>query len=838
MSEDPFFTKKNQLYLVASTGDRKFLEIGAYADPSKELGLYQKLTVTGERAVTHTMDFGDGSFTFESYYENKNTFSGLYIEGDLEVSNRAFISNVNIGVNDLSSHPFASHVGQDNSSQYFDPLLQIKTYNLGYSNITNGAINSFNIGGGNSIEASGAFNFNLGFNNTISTSGNNSKIFGKNNSTLSTNNTTLVGDSNTLSNNLNSIIVGHQNSLASGYNNTLFGTLNSTKDVNYTSVFGERNDLSGVIQSDIYGDDHIVNSSQDFILLGEGSVVSGVNGIINIGEDNTLNSMFDGITIGNNNSMSNQLNTYSFGSNNSQIFSLNSVLIGRANTAISETGSTIIGSVNTIDSIIDTEVHGSRNTLRSLNDSFIVGSDNSLISGDRSFIFGGNISATNTVNSMIIGLDYDLTGQNENIIDISNSFNSSIKIKQDRIDIKSPGNSLYYNGSSILTMDTLPDLQETGYTKIRDKDLFDTNIITDYDYKKLSKKIELQPFKYVNTETRISNVTLSARELDPTTLVEGKSVYNSKQLVSGGYFVQRTGLSFDGIDFVSNNCALQILFTGQFASGWGIKTKDTNQFLFGTRFGTEYQFPVSGWGPIGNENLSGLMVENIGMLDTIRIYAGTTTGYSSIYTVQTDNSWNHSSDPDIKISYNGSAYFPYILQSGTNLHYRSIDLKSWKVYPGYNTTNSGVFGVYNTFKLQPIRDSYTGHLLAQSLSLNDSFTDSLVHFNSVASYQDKNSLFAVIYGKPAVSPLGNLNWLIVDKYSSGIYYTNKSYDASITPQTGWTLTGYGGYSGRNSAFPEQYIKNIGTKIVTAGNSSGVIGLDHPSLGRVYVPCFL
>lgn len=186
------------------------------------------------------MDFGDGPFTFESYYENKNTFSGLYIEGDLEVSNRAFISNVNIGVNDFDSHIFSSHVGQDNSSKYSDPLIQIKTYNLGYSNTTDGALNSFNIGGGNSIEASGTFNFNLGFNNTISISGDNSKIFGKNNSSSSTSNTTLVGDSNTLSNNLNSIIVGHENSLASGYNNTLFGVLNSIKDASYTSVIGER----------------------------------------------------------------------------------------------------------------------------------------------------------------------------------------------------------------------------------------------------------------------------------------------------------------------------------------------------------------------------------------------------------------------------------------------------------------------------------------------------------------------------------------------------------------------------------------------------------------------
>jgi hypothetical protein len=206
--------------------------------------------------------------------------------------------------------------------------------------------------------------------------------------------------------------------------------------------------------------------------------------------------------------------------------------------------------------------------------------------------------------------------------------------------------------------------------------------------------------------------------------------------------------------------------------------------------------------------------------------------------VQSDNSWNHFSNPNIKISYDGSAFFPYILKSGTNLHYRSIDLKSWNVYPGYNTTNSGVSGVYNTFKLQPIRASYTGHLLKQELSLNDSFTDSLRNFDSVVSYENKNSLFAVVYGKPQATLVGNPNWLIVDKYSSGIYYTNKSYSDSITPQTGWMLTGYGGYSGRNSAFPEEYIKNIGTKIVTAGNSSGVIGLDHPSFGRVYIPCFL
>ena len=828
--DNPLFTKKNKLYLVASTGDRKFLEIGAYSNSPRQLGLYQKITVTGIASQTFTYDFGDGPFSYEETSESKNAFSGLYIEGDLEVSNRILQSSANIGINESSSHLFSSNIGQGNFSSFSDPLLEIQTCNLGFLNRTEESRNSFNIGGNNLI-GSGTYNVNLGFYNESSGSSTNSKIFGKNNINSFARNVSLFGDSNNLLNNLNSIIIGSENSLGSGYNNTLFGVLNSIKDVNYTTVIGERNYLSGVIQSDIYGDDHFVENSQDFILLGEGCVVSGVDGIISIGEDNILNSMFDGITIGNNNLMSNQFNAYSFGSNNSIKDDSSSLLIGRANTVIGQTGSIVIGSLNTINSIYDSEIHGSRNTLEYSTNSFILGSNNTSISGIRNFILGRSISDTKSLDSIIIGLDYTPTGKIQNTIDISNSPSSSIKIKQDRIDIKSPSSSLYYNDSALLTIDTMPILEGTGYTKILDNNLFDTNIISDYNYEKISKKIELQPFKYVNTETRILNITLTARELDPTLTVGGVFAYNSKYLVSGGYFVQRD-LPDGKKDFISNNSAMQILFTGEpFGSGWGIKTKDTDKFLFGNYLGAEDNFPVSGWETIGDQNLSGLIIEN--MLDSIKIDGA---GYSSIYTLQPDNSWNHSYDPNIKIFYSEGAYYPYTLKTNNVSHYRSNDLKTWNIFPGYNTSDL-VYGSYNTFKLQPIYDIYTGNLVKQQLSLNDSFTDSLNNFNSVISYQDQNSLFSVIYGKPAES-LEDLNWLIVDKYSSGIYYKNTSYNSSVTPQTGWILTGYGGYSGRYSAFPEEYIKNIGTKIVTAGNSSGVIALDHPSFGRVYVPCFL
>lgn len=128
---------------------------------------------------------------------------------------------------------------------------------------------------------------------------------------------------------------------------------------------------------------------------------------------------------------------------------------------------------------------------------------------------------------------------------------------------------------------------------------------------------------------------------------------------------------------------------------------------------------------------------------------------------------------------------------------------------------------------------FTGVSEKQELTISNTIEDLPQHFTSFYNYSTNKDI-SVIYGahKDSSNPY---TWMIVDKYSSGIYYVNNNYNINETPQTGWQPTGYLDYSGRNPLDLNNSIKSTGIKIVVGSSFSGLIAINDSVYGRVYIP---
>jgi hypothetical protein len=164
----------------------------------------------------------------------------------------------------------------------------------------------------------------------------------------------------------------------------------------------------------------------------------------------------------------------------------------------------------------------------------------------------------------------------------------------------------------------------------------------------------------------------------------------------------------------------------------------------------------------------------------------------------------------------------------------------------YNkSTNTGVFPTSNwirtgantitgydpapTFEYS---SEFTGFFPTQKINSSSSYTSNYFNNFGTIAYSSHDEV-AVIYGNHS-NPQFNPTWLIIDKYSSGVYYINNSIPSTTTPQTGWVATGYMGYTGRNPEDLTNAISNTGIKI-SLGTRSGIISSYDPTYGKIYIP---
>lgn len=526
MLEPNIYRKHLYIQGIDETGNARFVELSPLSNSSSPLPLYQRIEVTGTYRNTITVDFGWGPEPFEIVQVYNTAFSGLELDGDFKVSRRIFQDNVNLGNNPRND--FGSNIGINNIN--FGSLDTAGfRYNIGDNNQLLESKNSVNLGNYNTIN-SGLENFNFGLKNE-SIDSLKTLIFGKANFVSGKKNEDInvFGKDNVLLNHSQSTVIGDENNLSSGVANLIFGDNNQVASSIYNSVIGERNKIDKTSTSDIYGDDNIVDLSVDFTLLGQANDLSGVNRQFVIGQNNFLNNNYEGVLIGDSNTINSQFDSFilgevndvNFGANNFILGRVNyssgdnqNVILGKYNTTIFSTGDVILGKSNLSRFSKGNYNIGDSNQVIGSVDSFTIGAENTSLEnkkanilGNNNFISGsqsnviignGNFIGSGNRNSILLGINSTLTGKDSVNYSLNlGVFDTSLNIDSSNINLKS-SNRPKINGQNIVISDDLAPYL-TKNNGVTNSGTFNTFIINDPDYGKISSQIELQSFSYTNS---------------------------------------------------------------------------------------------------------------------------------------------------------------------------------------------------------------------------------------------------------------------------------------------------------------------------------------------------
>jgi hypothetical protein len=715
--------------------------------------------------------------------------------------------------------------------------LEMAAIDLGKYNKTSGTAN--NIGMGNRIFAiSGTppnySSFNLGNLNYLA-SGYSSFNFGNFNTTISNDNSFNFGSNNSIT---------PSNSPLNQYQ-YVFGndnTIQSTGDSNY--VIGKSNNLNFIIiDSKIIGDTNTINTGQNIKLIGDGNSITESEYIDSFGDSNIFANSNQIISVGDSNSTSystgifniaksttteNSQNVLLFGNNNTAINNQGSIILGLDNSASGSSQATILGVGNNIVSQVDlrSTVIGYYNELNN-------GASNTQILGDYNYTSG------TSENSYLLGDNNDIISSSDNfaygsynLIKNSNFINNIGSSNQ--VD-KSYNNSIFGN-YNVLSSGSYCSIigENNSVSGLKNYVFGNNNTIRSGDYNSILIGISHEftgDYKAgsVNIASVDSNIEVSSSEIKLTSPSRAK--FNNENIV----------INSDLNSYLNSSNGL--VSSGEFTS---FIIYDPNYTSLAD------QIELQSFGYSGKED---------------RYYGGFS-GYNSADL----NAYNFTGffRKQSALYYGGlhSIYGDYYYQSNNEnfeiLFSRDIEgvtgnwIISPKNSPGllfYNkSANTGVFPVSNwittgslfvdisqTTGYSPApsftySSSFSGFFHKQKINNSVSYTSN--YFNNFGSATYPSSLgedIAVIYGNHTNSQF-DPTWLIIDKYSSGVYYINNSIANTTTPQTGWVVTGYMGYSGRNMGMPNNIINNSGIKI-SLGTRTGIISSYDQAFGTIYIPFF-
>jgi hypothetical protein len=686
--------------------------------------------------------------------------------------------NINIGTFNLTSGSNLINLGKSNSSN--DSASSI---NIGIGNILSKSSLIYNLGENNNL--SGVYNaFNIGSNNTLVRSKNAEILNGAdvwNIYNFGINNEFISGARKIIS-------IGEENYIEKVRNGTLLGRSNYIYDSN---IIGASNI--------ILGDGNTSSSSSNYIVLGIGNSFQKSNDHIIIGMDNyniNENAIDGNLIFGSFN--------YNSGSNNALIGKSNTILgdnafiLGIGNTTLNNTNSdTIIGNTNSTSGTNNNYIFGDNNTLglfeSGTSDNFYIGQNNSSDSGNNNYVLGIYNKNSNTNNSYIVGQSNLTKNTNENYIFGTNnqaSGQNTYIVGYDNIIRTGDYNSIIIGHG----------YQPTGENKDNSVILYSDYGSIEINPNGINLKSDLKP-KF-NNENFIFGEDFNGYAKE-TTVIPRSGFFNSTvfqdpeynfiadeiQLNSFAYSGRGEryySSSFTGVDYDKT------IYTFQ---SYNYFNKIPSYLYTGAKnFIGPYYYQ-------SNDNALLLAFNTTPELVPSRWTISKTEGDGIFYTNQT--SYDYNSTPPL----NGWIATGYRGLSGTD------------PVPTLNIVTEFT-GKFNQKKLR--------------YSLNSR----AFNFNSSNCYSSDE--ISVIYGDHTDSRFDS-TWLVVDNFSSGVYYINNNYTLNQTPQTGWLVTGFAGSSGSfvppNLAKQEILIGPTGINL-SMGTRVGVIFTNIDEVGgRVYVPYF-
>lgn len=777
-----------------------------------------------------TTSTGDISFSQTA------NFSGFYFSRPIKINGSLDMAPIDIGANNISGSGLglAANIGFSNKNIITDSNLatgvyygnynfgllnsffnSIHSYNFGYFNSSPSSELSFNIGGANFISGSkDCFNFG---NDNSSQTGNNLYLIGYRNNTESGQNLILIGNENTLNNIYNNLVVGksniitassninlfsNSNIIITGYNINNFGEQNIYVKSTGINTFGSENIITNSQNENVYGQFNEFINSFENITFGNTNIINGGSDLNIFGSLNNLNGIGNKIYGNNNETNSNDLNSHVYGSFNNLSGTNSTLIIGSYNTAnpdvinnlylIGLTGVTGLG----VGQTPFTGITGYRmsnnylgiagsggnfnvligyNNSTSLNsNSYIFGENNILLDNDDTYILGKNNYAEQSNESYVFGQENSVSGFKNYVIGNNNIVRSG---DYNNILI---GVSHAFTGSDKVASVRIASVD--SIVEVTPSDI----ILSSFNRPKYNNQniiIENDLANLLNPSNGLSNsgIFLNNTFKDPT-YINLPSVIN----IDSFSYTGREDRYIGGFSGANGSNLNAYRFTGFFRKRENIFY--TGQHLvFGSFF---YQANNENFDIIFSRTLepitgNWLLTPNTG-LGVLFFNRSTNTGVFPL------NNW---------------------IRTGA------------QGFSGYNPAPSFVY-----------QNQFTGRFESENIIGTE--TLNLPYFNNFGSTAYKsNQGISLIYGNHS-SPVFSPTWLIVDNYSSGLYYRNDIYNSSSLPQTGWRITGFQNYSGRNPASPFQTLGNsTGVNICLTTNRTGFISSFDPTYGKIYIPFF-
>lgn len=736
--------------------------------------------------------------------------------------------NINIGSNNSNTFTITDYITGNNGKGF------VGATNLGYQNWALNSLAGLNLGLGNYFDYSdssinlGLINYisgsdtslNAGYKNSI-TSGDTNFIFGTRNALYSGNSVWILGTINNLNTTENSNILGNYNNIQNtSYNNSL-GFSNTFNYVNNSLNLGNENELYNSNFIKILDDANNIYDSNHEIIFGSSNIVSGSKEELILGSNNISNFNTGNSTIGNSNDF--EFSSYNniHGYNISILNSNNNNIFGSLNAASGLSNSTVLGSNNSLNrSIINllyrvplTGITGKAAgqtpftgitgyiTLNGYNDldgnggnnNFIIGQQNATSLNSNSYIFGNSNQILNNANSYVFGNNNYLE---KNINAYTFGENNSISGFK---------NYVIGNNNSVRSGDYNSILigishEFTGDYKIASINIASVNSSIEVNPAEIKLKSQNRP--KINSEDIIiaSDLQQYAKKSEIT---PASGIFDSLKFYDTNYDKLADQVELQTFTYSGKENRYFAAFSG--------KDANYNTVYFNGFFREQ---PIIGY--------TGAFV-----VQGNKYYWSNDLNYNIIFsnTLTSSGNWMLTS------SHNFDTFF-YNKSTNTGVFPTSNWIKT-----GYNIAGLGGLskGTGITITNFTFNNVIAGIFTQETLNASEDLQLKSFNIFGTRSYPSTQGI-SVIYGNHT-NPSFGPTWLIVDNFSSGIYYKNDNYSSTQTPQSGWTVTGFLGYTGQDPFMPTPYLNGAYGMKLSMGTRQGVIRSYDSTLGTVYIPIY-
>ena len=761
-------------------------------------------------------------------------FSGFYFSRELKVNGSIELSPVNIGIRNITGSGSNASVNIGMLNNNYITNLELATggyignYNYGYANSFNNSLNSHNFGYFNYASNNqrslivGAKNINSGFIDSLSLGTDNYVNLG--------NNFLLLGTANLLDSGRNTLLIGSENIINDIDNNLLVGDSNQILQSTGIENFGSLNYITGTSNLINFGDDNSFVNSVNDVNFGNSNIYNFTYGNFNVGIGNTYENSYQNIVIGNSNfNYGTGINI--FGESNTILGNSNNIYGNNNSTNLNDIGAVIFGDNNNLSGTTNSSVFGSKNTLDQevinllyqVELTGITGAGPTLFTGVTGYaMLGGykNIPGSGGNNNFFIG--------NNN----QTSLNQFSYILGDSNQVLNNSTSYVFGSSNYLEKSTNSYAfgSNNSVSGFQNYVFGNNNVIRSGDYNSILIGISHEftgNFKTasINIASVDSSIEVAPNEVKINS--PSRMKFNNEHVI----------VASDINEFLDSSNGLSN--SGSFGS---YVINDPNYTNLADQIELQ-SFAYSGredryYGGFSGFNVSGPNAYNFtGFFrkQPVLYYAG-------LHSVYGDNFYQ-SNNQDFEI------LFSRDLEPVTGNWI--ISPKSSLGFLFYNkSTNTGIFPVsnwittgspanitkvtgYNPAPSFTYSSSFTGFSPNQKINSSTSYSSNYFNNFGIVTYPSAQDDIAVLYGNHT-NPKNDPSWLIIDKYSSGVYYINKSVPLTTTPQTGWIATGYMGYTGRN---PEDLTNALSGIKISLGTRSGIISSYDPTYGNIYIPFF-